>query len=114
MSMASGMARWGLAGGAALLALAATSGVSLAQHRGGYGPRDGYVVAHSRWGHGTISGPVRPTRVGWEVRMPRGTWIPCGRSCSDTLRRATIDYWESATVRSPDQGPGYFHWEFNF
>src|SRR5688500_14662412 len=38
----------------------------------------GYVVAESQWGNGTVSGAVRrggPT--GWQVQMPRGTWINC-------------------------------------
>jgi hypothetical protein len=53
------------------------------------------VVAESRFGHGTVSGPVRLTRTGREVRLPGGTWIPCGRSCSETLRVESVDFWEN-------------------
>lgn len=59
------------------------------------GPSEGYVVAESRFGHGTVSGPVRRSRTGYEVRMPGGTWIACRRSCSETLRVETVDFWEN-------------------
>lgn len=74
-----------------------------------------YVVAQSQWGNGTISGPVRPgPRGGWQVRMPRGTWIDCVRSCSDTLRRATVDFWQTNGPNAPGSAPGYLSWEFSF
>lgn len=56
---------------------------------------EGYVIAESRFGHGTVSGPVRRARTGYEVRMPGGTWIACRRSCSETLRVETVDFWEN-------------------
>ena len=59
------------------------------------GPKsDGFVVAHSNWGHGEVSGPVRLTRLGPQVRLPGGTWEYCKRDCSETLRVLTIDFWE--------------------
>lgn len=58
-------------------------------------PDEGYVVAESRFGHGTVSGPVRRARWGYEVRMPGGTWIACRRSCAETLRVETVDFWEN-------------------
>lgn len=92
--------------------LAGASTVSAQPRDRGYGaPRD-YVVAESRWGHGTISGPVRPSHHGWQVRLPRGTWIDCVRSCSETLRRQTLDFWETQGPNARDQGPGYFQWHF--
>ncbi len=48
-------------------------------------PPGNVVVAVSRYGNGSVSGPVRITRTGYEVRLPRGTWVPCRRSCSETL-----------------------------
>jgi len=69
-----------------------------AQTRGyGYGRADqGYVTAESRFGHGTVSGPVRVARAGNpEVMLPGGTWIACGRSCAETLRVESIDFWEN-------------------
>lgn len=77
-------------------------------------PKRDYVVAHSRWGHGSTSGPVRRARNGWEVRLPRGTWIPCRRSCSEELRLATVDFWETQGRDAPDGGPGYFNFNFWF
>jgi len=59
------------------------------------GPIEGYVVAESRFGHGTVTGPVRRVRTGFEVRMPGGTWIACRRSCSETLRVESVDFWEN-------------------
>ncbi|MGD9667648.1 MAG: hypothetical protein AB7U75_01160 [Hyphomicrobiaceae bacterium] len=58
------------------------------------GLREGYVVARSRFGNGTSSGPVRMTDLGPQVRLPGGTWEYCRRSCSETLRVETVDYWE--------------------
>jgi hypothetical protein len=55
----------------------------------------GYVVAESRFGHGTVSGPVRLSPTGYEVRLPGGTWIACRRSCSETLRVESVDFWEN-------------------
>ena len=59
---------------------------------GGYG----YVTAESRYSGASVSGPVRRGPQGrLEVRLPGGTWIECGRSCSDTLRRETVDFWRN-------------------
>lgn len=68
------------------------------------------VTAESRYGTKTVSGPVRMGPKGRrEVRLPGGTWIECGRSCSETLRRETVDFWESRGGRNdPVDGPGYF------
>lgn len=77
-------------------------------------PKTDVVVAHSRWGHGSVSGPVRRSANGWEVRLPRGTWIPCKRSCSEELRFATVDFWETQGNAPPDGGPGYFRFNFWF
>ena len=55
---------------------------------------DGFVTAESRFGNGTVSGPVRRAEKGWQVRLPGGTWEYCRRSCSETLRVETVDRWE--------------------
>lgn len=52
------------------------------------------VVAHSRYGNGVISGPVRAGKHTWEVRLPGGTWVSCRRSCEETLRVETVDRYE--------------------
>ena len=55
----------------------------------------GIVVAESRVGNGTVTGAVRNARFGREVRLPGGSWEPCKRSCSETLRVNTVDFWEA-------------------
>lgn len=83
-----------------------------AADRGGPYGDGAHVVAESWWGNGTVSGPVRRGPVGWQVRLPRGTWIDCARSCAQTLRQQTVDFWESNGTQAKDGGPGYFRWEF--
>jgi hypothetical protein len=86
------------------------SGVETVAYRNG--PQDGVVTAESRYGSSKVSGPTRVTTGGRrEVRLPGGTWIECGRSCSDTLRRETVDFWQGRdTNAGPADGPGYFRW----
>lgn len=85
----------GLAGAA--IATVLTAGPADAGMRrfsaGSNGDRTGYVVAESRFGNGTVTGPVRYARFGREVRLPGGTWVACRRSCSETLRVETVDFW---------------------
>jgi hypothetical protein len=73
---------------------AAVAAMALTSTAFANGP-SGDVVAESRFGHGTVSGPVRAARNGREVRLPGGTWIDCGRSCAETLRTETVDFWEN-------------------
>jgi hypothetical protein len=81
-------------------------------------PATGYVTAESRYGPQTITAPVRISAAGRrEVRLPGGTWIECRRTCSDTLRQETIDFWY---IRSNpyngggDDGPGYFRFQWSW
>jgi hypothetical protein len=57
----------------------------------------GEVTAESRYGSAqVVSGPVRRNgRDRLEVRLPGGTWVECGKSCSETLRRQTVDFWQN-------------------
>ncbi len=71
-----------------------------AQNRRQRGPAEGYVVAESQFGRGTVSGPVRRTEKGPQVRLPGGTWIYCRRSCSETLRVESVDFWENQNERN--------------
>lgn len=73
-------------------------------------PTIGYVTAESRYGNGVVRAPVRVAQFGRQVKLPGGLWLYCERSglfsdrhrpCSETLRRETIDYWET---RSEEQG----------
>lgn len=66
-----------------------------AQSRRGPQRADNYAVAESRFGNGTVSGAVRQGRTGLEVQLPGGTWIACRRSCSETLRVESVDFWEN-------------------
>jgi hypothetical protein len=79
--------------------------------KGGHGDT---VTVDSRYGHGTVSGPVRQgSRGNAEVRLPGGTWLDCGRSCSETLRRESVDFWESRGGRNdPIDGPAYLRWKW--
>lgn len=58
-------------------------------------PEGNVAVAVSRFDNGTVSGPVRVTSTGYEVRKPNGTWIACRTSCSETLRVETVDFFEN-------------------
>ncbi len=78
--------------------LVAAASVSVEAGRIGRLPEDlsrGYVVAESRHGNGSVSGPVRYTELGPQVRLPGGTWQYCRRSCAETLRVETIDFWDA-------------------
>jgi hypothetical protein len=63
------------------------------------------VTACSAFGKGCVSGPTRPARFGAEVRLPGGTWIGCARSCGETLRNETVDFWAK---RDAERGGGGF------
>jgi hypothetical protein len=76
----------------------------------------GYVTADSRYSGQSISGPVRRGPQGrLEVRLPGGTWLECGLSCSDTLRRETVDFWRNHGGRpgsAGGDGPGYLQFKW--
>ena len=75
----------------------------------------GVVVAESFYGHGTATAPVRRNSKGrLEVGLPGGTWYECAFSCSDTLRRQTVDFWESFPGRPRDSGDGVGYLRFRF
>jgi hypothetical protein len=46
----------------------------------------------------TVSGAVWRTPRGDDVRLPGGTWVPCGFNCYFTLRNATVDFWRRYDV----------------
>jgi len=76
----------------------------------------GYVTADSRYSGQSVSGPVRRGPEGrLEVRLPGGTWLACGLSCSDTLRRETVDFWRNHGGRpgsAGGDGPGYLQFKW--
>ena len=60
---------------------------------GGRDQRGAFVVAESHYGNARVTGAVRPTSLGPQVRLPGGSWIYCRTSCADTLRVETVDFW---------------------
>ena len=95
--------------------LASTTTVTEAQNRRApRGPDYAVVVAESFHGHGSISAPVRSGPKGrLEVRLPGGTWYECAFSCSDTLRRQTVDFWENHGLpQGGRDGVGYLRFRF--
>lgn len=91
--------RLGVAGAAILAAIALALPTAVQPALGfGYlddeGAERGYVIARSRHGNGSVAGRVRETHLGPQVQLPGGNWEYCRRSCSETLRVETIDFWE--------------------
>ena len=62
----------------------------------------GYVTATSDFHSGSVTGPVRRGRLGLQVRLPGGTWLYCERSCAQTLRDQTLDFWKQFENRGGD------------
>jgi hypothetical protein len=60
----------------------------------------GVVVAQSRYGNGSISAAVRREGLGWKVELPGGRWVYCRRTCTETLRVETIDFFETNAAGS--------------
>jgi len=91
----------------AVTALVALLFVTIAAEAGRYA---GFVTARSQYGNGTLRAPVRIAQFGQQVRLPGGTWVYCERSslffdrhrpCSETLRRQSLDFWETISEESP-------------
>lgn len=91
--------------------------------RNAVGPVQGYVVAYSHDGNGSIKAPWRDTARGRQVRLPGGTWVYCRTSCSETLRVQTIDIWANVnsgsligagTIQNECGVLGCLHWEWSF
>jgi hypothetical protein len=100
--------------GCALVALSATT-VQAAPRKARDGQLVGYAVAESRNSGKVIAAPVRRSAATGrlEFRMKNGTWIECGRSCNDTLRRTTVDFWDSKDPGGGgSNGPGYLRYRF--
>jgi hypothetical protein len=97
---------WRSVGAAAALLLAIlTIGLVLAQPasaerwRRPVDPTYPHITAESDWyPSGTATGAVRRTPRGDEVRLPGGTWVPCGFNCYHTLKNATVDFWRRYDV----------------
>ena len=67
--------------------------------RGPADPAHPHITAASQYDPAdTISGAVHRGPQGDEVRLPGGTWVPCGFNCYFTLRNATVDFWRRYDV----------------
>jgi len=86
------------------LGLAGTQ--SAAGTRYGHGPILGTITAHSHYGNGSVTAPYRKTPVGYQVRLPHGTWVYCRTSCSETLRVETVDIWSAVVDNGSMIGAG--------
>lgn len=84
------------------LCVAATAPLSATSSDAGEAAQDGSVTAESRYGHGSISGRTQVTPLGAQVQLPGGRWVYCRRSCGETLRVETVDFFESNA--SPGSG----------
>ena len=92
--------------------------VAQGEHLGADRVHQRLVTAHRQ-----VRAPYRNTDVGYQVRLPRGTWVYCRTSCSETLRVNTIDVWANVDSANPigvgtlqqECGiAGCLHWEFGF
>ncbi len=57
--------------------------------------RRGFVVTESWGGSDEVFGRVRPWLGGAQVQLPGGSWEDCIRSCAETLRVNTVDFWDT-------------------
>jgi hypothetical protein len=92
-----------IAVGAALCSLA---GGAAAGTRYGHGPILGTITAHSHFGNGSVSAPYRNTPVGYQIRLPHGTWVYCRTTCRETLRVETVDIWSAVLDNGSMIGAG--------
>ena len=102
---------------AAAAVITAGFAVNAKADRHGYSGEGDQVVAESRFGNGTVVGSVRRTRLGLQVSTPGGNWLYCKRSCSETLRVNTVDFWQSeqgagngATTQEDGLLSRWLHW----
>jgi hypothetical protein len=81
--------------GGLLAASIAPAAAEFRRDRGYNGLQQGYVIANSRFGNGSVKGAVRQAREGLQVQLPGGTWVYCRSTCSETLRVQTVDQFET-------------------
>lgn len=87
--------------GAVLVITAASLSPSHAGDRGPGGRSLGTVTACSTNGHfACYSAPVRASRYDKVMRLKGGTWISCDGDCRETLRKETVDFWDTQRENS--------------
>jgi len=82
--------------------LATVDGADAQSRKRGGGDEGGVVKACSIYGHGCTSAPTRRGPVGYEFRLPGGTWVSCRMDCKTALREETLDFWETQRERAGD------------
>lgn len=90
----------------ALAVIAFASSQVSAGTRYGHGPILGYITAESHFGNGSVRAPYRSTPVGYQIRLPHGTWVYCRTSCRETLRVETVDIWDAVIDNGSPIGAG--------
>lgn len=83
--------------GALLIGLTAIGSTSAQAGDGIYAVRSGrFVTACSRYGnYPCYTAQLRHSDRGKELVLHHGTRIGCGRDCENTLREATVDFWDT-------------------
>ncbi|MFZ1108405.1 MAG: hypothetical protein WAN43_08675 [Rhodomicrobium sp.] len=72
-----------------------------------------FVYAESWYGFNKVVAPVRRAELGDQVRLPGGTWVYCEFSCEYTLRRQSLDFWQSHGAGGGNRvSPGASRWDF--
>ena len=90
----------------AAAAMVLAAGTATAGTRYGHGPILGTVTAHSHYGNGSVTAPYRNTPVGYQIRLPHGTWVYCRTTCAETLRVETVDIWSAVVDNGSLIGAG--------
>lgn len=84
--------------GAVLIGLTAIGSTSSQAGNGMHTSRSkGLVTACSRYGNhpSSYTAPLRRGVHGKHLVLHHGTRIDCGRDCENTLREATVDFWDT-------------------
>jgi hypothetical protein len=100
------LSRFATTGLVVAAALCATVVAAGAGTRYGHGPILGRITAHSHFGNGSVTAPYRKTPVGYQIRLPHGTWVYCRTSCRETLRVQTVDIWDAVIDNGSPIGAG--------
>jgi hypothetical protein len=103
---------------AAALAFTATAEAARCKGHHCKGPRADepgvyrYIYVESNSGPQKAAAPVRHAQLGDQVRLPGSDiWLDCEVTCEYTLRRNTVDFWESQTQHYAS--PNYLRYDID-
>lgn len=82
---------------ALVIGFTAVESTAVQAREGLYAPRSGkFVTACSRYGnYPCYTAPLQRGVHGKKLVLRHGTRIDCGRDCENTLREATVDFWDT-------------------